>query len=222
MIPQTERKEQLLAVYHTLLDRYSHQNWWPGDSLFEIMVGAILTQNTAWSNVEKAIASLRQANLLDPGLMLDTAEADLSEMIRSSGYFRLKARRLHNLCSCIQHSGGLEALKRLPTLDLRERLLGVNGVGPETADDMVLYGFLRPVFVIDLYTRRIFSRIGMINGDEKYEQLRVMFQSGIGGDVEIFSEYHALIVIHAKEACRKKPLCEQCCLRKQCAFPKLG
>jgi endonuclease-3 related protein len=187
------------------------------------MVGAVLTQNTAWSNVEKAIINLKSAKALDAQTIAAMEAATLAELIRPAGYFNVKAKRLQNLCRWLLEQGGEIALQQHDDAALRRGLLSVNGVGPETADDILLYAFDRPIFVIDAYTRRIFKRLGLINGDESYEQLRNHFEQQLGQHhqereqrAEIFNEYHALIVIHAKEACRTKPLCDGCCLRRSC------
>jgi endonuclease-3 related protein len=213
----------LRKVYDKLLAHYGPQHWWPGETPFEVMVGAVLTQNTAWSNVEKAIANLVANNALAPEAILQAPVQQLAEWLRPSGYFNVKAGRLREFCRWYLERGGLAALQSLSTPELRHELLRVKGVGPETADDILLYAFARPVFVIDAYTRRLFSRLGTIQGDETYEELRAFFERGLGGaageNVGIFNEYHALIVIHAKEACRKQPLCKGCPLRRRCGGP---
>ena len=180
------------------------------------MVGAVLTQNTAWSNVEKAIQRLKTADRLGPRAIADCAPGELAELIRPAGYFNVKARRLQNFCRFFLEAGGLEALVALPIKTLRRRLLAVHGVGPETADDMLLYAFERPVFVVDAYTRRVGERLGILNGGEGYEEIRTLFEAALGPDVEIFNELHALIVHHAKYVCRKRPLCGECCLANDC------
>ncbi len=200
-----------------MLAAYGPQHWWPGDSPFEVMVGAILTQNTAWPNVEKAIANLKRAGLLSPGGLAAAPPDQVAGLIRPSGYFNIKAGRLRCFCVFLLEKGGEEALRREETAVLRKALLEVHGVGPETADDMLLYAFQRPVFVIDAYTRRIFYRLGLAQGSESYEALRQGFESALGPDVDLFNEYHALIVRHAKEACGKKPDCGACCLADICA-----
>ena len=142
----------------------------------------------------------------------------LARLLRSSGYFNIKAKRLKNLCNWLLEQGGFQLLKQKETKELRSSLLTVNGVGCETADDILLYAFERPVFVIDAYTRRLFSRLGLISGDESYEKLRGSFEAALGNDASLFNEYHALIVVHSKEICRVKPKCEQCVLRKHCSL----
>lgn len=209
------------SVYTTLFDHYGPQQWWPGDTPFEVMVGAVLTQNTAWSNVEKAINNLKGADALDAQIIAALESSTLAELIRPAGYFNVKAKRLQNFCRWLLEQGGETTLQQWDDAKLRHGLLSVNGVGPETADDMLLYAFQRPIFVIDAYTRRIFSRLGLISGDEGYEPLRHLFEQQLaqphkGQQTQLFNEYHALIVIHAKVACRTKPLCDNCCLRRSC------
>jgi endonuclease-3 related protein len=217
-----------LSVYRTLYKHYGPQHWWPGDTPFEVMVGAVLTQNTAWSNVEKAIANLKQARALSLNKIAAMPAATLAQLIRPAGYFNVKAIRLHNFCRWLQQQGGVRAVARRDDDGLRHGLLSVNGVGPETADDMVLYAFERPVFVIDAYTRRLFARLGLVAGDEGYETLRHLFEAELGKKIKqreeqitLYNEYHALIVIHAKDVCRKKPRCDECCLRRQCPAAQL-
>lgn len=208
---------RLRSLFRQLLDAYGPQHWWPGDTPFEIMVGAVLTQNTAWINVERAIANLINADALDPGRILAVKETQLAEWLRPSGYFNIKARRLRNFCHWYMEAGEYRKLKRRETGVLRQALLAVNGIGPETADDILLYAFGRPVFVIDAYTRRLFARLGLIAGDEGYETLRHAFEHALGPDAALFNEYHALIVAQAKEVCRVRPRCGECVLRKRCA-----
>jgi endonuclease-3 related protein len=180
------------------------------------MVGAVLTQNTAWVNVERAIARLRAAVALEPGAIVALPDARLAELLRPSGYFNVKARRLKAFCAWYLGAGGLDRLARLDTPSLRHALLGVPGVGPETADDILLYAFERPVFVVDAYTRRVFGRLGLVDPDLDYERLRALFEGALGARVALFNEYHALIVRHAKDVCRPRPRCETCCLRGRC------
>jgi len=203
------------------LDHYGAQHWWPGDTPFEVMVGAVLTQNTAWTNVERAIENLKKNKALDPEVILDTGSKELAEWLKPSGYFNVKAERLKHFCQWYVGRGGLNGLKGWHLHDLRADILGVKGIGPETADDILLYALDHPVFVIDAYTRRLFSRLGLVKGDEGYEQLRFKFEAELERDVALFNEYHALIVIHAKDTCRKRvPRCEACCLEDGCRFSK--
>jgi endonuclease-3 related protein len=204
-----------------LFDAYGRQHWWPADTPFEVMVGAVLTQNTAWPNVEKAIENLKRQGMLCPRAMMASAAQQVAALIRPAGYFNVKAQRLQNLCRFVLQNGGVEALAGLTTNALRRGLLAVNGVGPETADDILLYAFGRPVFVVDAYTRRIGQRIGLLRGDESYEAIRAAFETALPSDADLLNELHALIVRHAKEHCRKRPLCQGCCLRSQCLAPSM-
>lgn len=206
------------GVYDVLYVTYGPQRWWPAETAFEVMVGAILTQNTAWSNVEKAISALKGQGLLTPAAILAAPLPQLAACVRSSGYFNVKAQRLRTYCEWFLDHGGLDALSGWSTEQLRHDLLAVKGVGSETADDILLYAFDRPVFVIDAYTRRIFSRLGLVTGKEGYERLRAIFESGLGQDVALYNEYHALIVRHAKHVCRPEPLCQTCCMRELCHY----
>ncbi len=179
-------------------------------------MGAVLTQNTAWSNVERAIANLKQARHLDPHAIHAVANAQLAAWLKPSGYFNIKAHRLKNFCAWYIAAGGYATLEKYSTLELRHDLLAVNGVGPETADDILLYAFQRAVFVVDAYTKRIFSRVGLFDKTAPYEQVRAYFESRLTPDVALYNEYHALIVRHAKDICRPKPRCDVCCLKKIC------
>lgn len=213
----------LQKTYETLFRHYGRQHWWPGETAFEVMVGSVLTQNTAWTNVEKAIANLKDADLLSAEKIVKTPHNRLAKLLRPSGYFNIKAKRLRSFCDWYISHGGWETLSHWPTGKLRQALLAVNGIGPETADDMVLYAFHRPVFVIDAYTRRLFARLGMVSGEEDYETLRAVFEDRLKDlppkkRSQLFNEYHALIVRHAKEVCKKKPACGACCLAAQCRF----
>ncbi len=209
---------RLQTIYRSLYRQHGAQHWWPGETPFEVMVGAVLTQNTAWSNVERAIANLRTAQLLSPTAITGTPHARLAKLLQPSGYFNVKARRLRSYCHWYVEQGGFDALACLDTPRLRQQLLTVHGVGPETADDILLYAFQRPVFVIDAYTRRLFTRLGLIQGDERYETLRADIEGQLGGAgrVAVFNEFHALIVAHAKSMCRPRPVCGRCCLVRRC------
>jgi len=212
----------LPAVYERLFDAFGPQRWWPADSPFEVMVGAVLTQNTAWSNVEKAIANLRVRDRLDAQRILAARADHLAGWLRPSGYFNIKAARLKNFCRWYHENGGYAALSRHETAALRAGLLGINGIGRETADDILLYAFGRPVFVVDAYTRRLFARLGLFAGDEPYDTLRLAIEARLGPDASLFREYHALIVRHAKEYCRVRPRCDGCVLRSRCRVPLIG
>lgn len=210
------------SAYRQLYRRHGPQYWWPGETPFEIMVGAVLTQNTSWRNVERAIDNLKRNHALDPQTILDTHPKRLASWLRPSGYFNVKARRLKNFCRWYLQHGGYPKLKRHSTEALRRGLLSVNGIGAETADDILLYAFARPIFVIDAYTRRLLQRLALIEGDEDYETLRRIVERKLQSErdkVQLFNEYHALIVRHGKDVCRPKPRCGQCCLAGRCAYP---
>ena len=205
-------------IYKKLYAANGKRHWWPGNSAFEIMVGAVLTQNTAWTNVERAIANLKQAKVLSPEAIVKVQPKRLATWLRPSGYFNIKARRLKAMCRWLIGRGGVKKINKIPTNELRHALLAVHGIGPETADDILLYAFHRPVFVVDAYTRRIFARLGLIKGSENYEALRQLFENALATDVAVFNEFHALIVIHGKNVCRKRPLCGSCHLAEHCLY----
>jgi len=201
---------KLLRLYHQLFEAYGPQYWWPAESPFEVVVGAVLTQNTAWSNVERAIANLKAANLIHLSVMHDQKLEVIAELIYPSGYYNVKAKRLKNVCAWLVDHGGLENFEKLPTSEIRHELLDVNGVGPETADDILLYALGRPVFVIDNYTRRLMRRLAWIDPNLGYETMRSAFESRLAPEPAIYNEYHALIVRHAKQKCTVKPDCLHC------------
>lgn len=205
----------LLTIYTALFNHFGPQHWWPGDSPLEIMVGAVLTQNTNWTNVSRAIDNLKQDNLLSLE-MLNLLPIDiLAEKIKPSGYYNLKAGRLKNLLSFICKSGGsLDDFLDDDVESLRERLLSVKGIGPETADSIILYAAHQPIFVVDAYTYRIFYRHGIIPEEATYHEIQELFMESLPGDVALYNEYHALLVRLGKEFCKKsKPLCESCPIR---------
>ena len=206
----------LLDIYQRLFDHYGPQHWWPGESRFEIAVGAVLTQNTAWHNVEAALENLRQADALCPSGMSQLTEAELAELIRPAGYYRLKARRLRNLLGFFAENSreDIDAVWALPATTLRERLLAVNGIGPETADSIVLYAAGHAVFVVDAYTGRLLKRHAWIDPEADYHAMQERFHDELPWDVELFREYHALIVRLGKEHCKRRPICETCPLRE--------
>jgi len=206
------------SIFNILFKVYGKQNWWPGETPFEIMVGAILTQNTSWNNVEKAIDNLVFHDCLDAEKIIRIHEDQLAVLLKPSGYFNLKTKRIKNYCRWYLDQGGYHCLAARDTGQLRIDLLSINGIGPETADDIMLYAFERPVFVIDAYTRRLFSRLGLVDGTASYEQIRKLFEGKLGEDVALYNEFHALIVRHAKLVCKKQPECHQCCLVKKCDY----
>ena len=216
MVTKQYSRAQLRSVFDALHAHHGPQHWWPGETPFEIMVGAVLTQNTAWSNVEKAIGNLVARNKLDAAAIVASRNDHLAGWLRPSGYFNVKAMRLKNFCRWYLQAGGYGVLERMETGALRLALLGVNGVGRETADDILLYAFGRPVFVIDAYTRRLFARLGLFTGEEEYDVMRLAIERVLGSDAPLFNEYHALIVRHAKDICRVRPRCAECVLERCC------
>ncbi len=203
----------LMHFYETLLASLGPSRWWPGETPFEVCVGAVLTQNTNWSNVQKAIDNLKSRDLLYPEKMASLEEQVLAELIRPSGYFRIKARRLKNLLELLR----LECAYDLSVLGLRDmqqlrsKLLQVKGIGPETADSILLYALEKPSFVVDTYTRRILNRHFLVHEDIDYHELRDFFMDRLPLDVAIYNEYHALLVRTGKEWCRKNnPRCDEC------------
>ncbi|MDD4880463.1 MAG: endonuclease III domain-containing protein [Gallionellaceae bacterium] len=215
-----KRTDRWLPPYDLLLARHGPQHWWPGETPFEVMVGAVLTQNTAWSNVEKAIANLNRADALDCRAILSLADAELAELIRPAGYFNVKARRLKALCRFLAERGvaaAPEALAGQGTLaELRRDLLAVHGIGEETADSILLYALGLASFVVDAYTRRAFGRLGLLQGGEGYGDIQRLFEGHVPRDVALYNEYHALIVRLGKEHCRPKPRCADCPLNTLC------
>lgn len=207
--------DELLAFYQLLYDHFGPQNWWPADCPFEVIIGAILTQNTAWRNVEKALNNLRKANLLHPEKMHAIAEPDLAEMIRPSGYYRIKAARLKNFLSFLfeNYHGSLDKMFGGQLTGLRKKLLKVKGVGPETADSILLYAGEKPVFVVDAYTKRIFSRHNFFSSKADYHEIQAFFTDHLPRKVELFNEYHALIVQVGHFFCKRTPACEECPLQ---------
>jgi len=208
-----ERTRATLRDYYArMAAHYGPTHWWPGDSAFEIALGAILTQNTAWTNVERAIANLKAARLLAPRAIVAAELPVLEAALRPSGYFRQKARRVQIFSAhLIAHYGGSMArMARRPLAELRPELLALHGIGPETADDILLYACGHAVFVVDAYTRRIFSRHGLVPSTIGYEALRAYFEGHLPHEVPLFKEYHGLIVWTAKDFCRTRPQCAGC------------
>lgn len=205
-------RRALEEIFQRLTHHFGPTRWWPGDSPFEIAVGAVLTQNTAWTNVEKAIANLKRARKLSPKAILDCGDRELHELLRPSGYFRVKTSRLRSFCDHLiaHYAGSMTRMARRPVNELRVELLGIAGIGPETADDILLYACEKPVFVVDAYTRRILARHGLVAGDIGYEELRSVFERNLESDLYVFKEYHGLIVYTGKDFCRRAPKCESC------------
>jgi endonuclease-3 related protein len=216
----------LREIYDRLLAAFGTQHWWPGDTPLEICVGAVLTQNTAWVNVEKAIANLKNAGLLDGEResiqrMLATPDAELAALIRPSGYFNLKAKRLKGFLRFVQDAfdGDLSAMWKEPLESLRFRLLDVYGIGPETADSILLYAGGFPTFVVDAYTIRIMTRLGVADEGITYHAMKEGFELALPHDVGLFNEYHALLVKLGKDVCRPRgPRCGGCAITTVCVF----
>ncbi|HUS73202.1 MAG TPA: endonuclease III domain-containing protein [Sedimentisphaerales bacterium] len=208
--------KQLTEIYDLLFDRFGPQHWWPGQTQFEIITGAILTQNTNWTNVEKAITNLKSADRLTPEKLHYLDVSQLAELIRPAGYYNIKAKRLKNFIDWLfeNYEGQLTNLETVDTEQLRAELLAIKGVGRETADSILLYAFERPIFVVDAYTARIAFRHRLIEPDAGYEQLRKLFQSNVPQDVQLFNEYHALLVRAGKEFCKPKAKCPGCPLEE--------
>lgn len=216
--------QDLMEVYRRLRAARGHQRWWPGDSPFEVVIGAVLTQNTSWRNVEKAIANLKSVGALDPHRILSLEHEALATLLRPAGYFNVKARRVRAICEWLMREAGgdVSALgKGIETSRLRQRLLEVPGVGRETADSILLYALGRPVFVVDAYTRRVFGRMGRVDPTADYDEIRAFFETRLPRSPELFNDYHAQVVVHAKETCRTRPRCGECPIRDLCARGQL-
>jgi endonuclease-3 related protein len=209
---------EIWTIFQRLYQTFGPQHWWPARTRLEIIIGAILTQNTAWQNVEKAITRLRKSGLLNLDRLYHLSPSQLASFIRPAGYYNIKARRLLALIKWLKKEGGISRLRTRSTPELRQQLLNCYGIGPETADSILLYAFNRPVFVIDAYTRRILSRYGIIQGNEPYEQLRNLIENSLApflaGNLEttvrVYNEFHALLVKLAKTNCRTEPRCSGC------------
>ena len=207
---------KLLNIYNKLRSHFGPRHWWPAKTPFEVMVGAILTQNTAWSNVEKAINNLKRKKLLTPQKMMRVPAKNLKTLIRPSGFYNEKAKKLKNFAEFLIKfsNGNVDKLKSYNASTLRRKLLSVKGIGPETADSILLYALDKPVFVVDAYTKRIFARHKLLPRDATYEETQKFFTRALPRKTKLFNEYHALIVEVGKNYCRKKrPLCEICPLK---------
>ena len=216
-MPRTNQtiKRDLQEFYHHMAKHYGPTHWWPGDTPFEIAIGAILTQNTAWTNVERAIKNLKKAKLLSPKKILDAPTDLLHTAIRPSGYFRQKTIRIQRFAKHLldHYQGSVKRMARRPLGELRDELLELHGIGPETADDILLYACDKPIFVVDEYTRRILARHGRVHHDIKYHPLQQFVEKNLEPDVKLFKELHGLIVWTGKDFCRKTPNCDNCPLK---------
>jgi len=202
----------LKTIYEKLYAFYGPQYWWPGDTPFEITVGAILTQNTNWANVEKAIDNLKVHHVLNARALHKLPIQTLAALVRPSGYYNIKAKRIRAFLNFLveKYGGSVRRMKNDETRTLRKELLAINGIGPETADSILLYALKKPVFVIDAYTRRIISRHDILDANVRYDEYQDFFHCELDQDVHLFNEYHALLVRVGKEYCRSQPRCERC------------
>ncbi|MCD4651591.1 MAG: endonuclease III domain-containing protein [Candidatus Cloacimonetes bacterium] len=201
-------------IYNTLLITYGNQHWWPADSPDEVIIGTILTQNTNWKNVEKAIAALSKEDACSLEAITKIDTDMLARLIKPAGYFNIKAKRLKAVATALLNYHP----DRNHPEDARRFLLEINGVGPETADSILLYAYQIPTFVVDAYTKRVLSRLGMLSAGSEYEEIRQKFMKHLPGDAQLYNEYHALIVRHAKECCLSQPNCEKCVFNHQCNY----
>jgi endonuclease-3 related protein len=205
-------KNLLMKIYSKLYLSYGPRHWWPGDTPFEVMVGAILTQNTSWKNVEKAIQKLKEKGVLNPQGIHRLKKSQIASLIKSSGYYRIKTDRLKCFINFLfeEYDGNVKKMGRERLGELREKLIRVRGIGPETADSILLYGLRKPIFVVDAYTKRILSRHGLISERASYEEVQKLFVDHLPMDEKLFNEYHALLVHLGKTLCKKMPRCELC------------
>lgn len=210
----------LLHIFDLLHRHYGALYWWPAETPFEVCIGAILTQNTNWTNVEKAVANLKRASLLTPKAIMETPVDRLAEAIRPSGYYNVKSARLKEFTRHLwdRYQGSLDRMFAKPQPELREELLAVKGIGRETCDSILLYAGNLPSFVVDAYTIRLFTRLDLLPENPGYEETRALFMNSLPPDAALYNEYHALIVRHCKEFCRKTPLCARCMIRDACRF----
>lgn len=206
------KSNRLVEIYNRLYEFYGPQGWWPGKTRFEVIVGAILTQNTAWSNVEKAITNLKKAKSLSPKRIKDIRDDSLGRMIKPSGYYNIKTKRLKNFISFLysKYAGSLDRLSKQREDKLKKELLRINGIGPETRDSIMLYAFKKKVFVVDAYTKRIFSRHSLVKEAADYHEVQKFFMDNLPKREKLYNEYHALIVRLGKEFCQSKPNCREC------------
>ncbi len=210
-----QKRSIIKDIFDALFSFYGHQYWWPGDTPFEIAVGAILTQNTNWANVEKAIKNLKNANALSAKALYGMETEKIAMLIRPAGYFNVKAKRLKAFVDFLiyNYGGSINRMKGEDVGILRKKLLCVHGIGPETADSILLYALDIPVFVIDAYTKRVLSRHSIIDYKASYEEYQELFHKELDEDINVFNEFHALFVRVGKDFCRPKPRCEGCPVR---------
>lgn len=212
---KTSMTRRLMELYRLMADRFGPRNWWPADAPFEVCVGAILTQNTTWKNTAAAIERLKQYDALDARALHEMPAAELAEIIRPAGYFNVKAKRLQSFVSYLieGYNGDLAAFFALPTVELREELLSINGIGPETADSIILYAALKPIFVVDAYTKRVLSRHEFTDEKADYDTVQRLFHDNLAPDTALYNDFHAQFVAVGHHYCKPKPRCEECPLR---------
>jgi endonuclease-3 related protein len=210
----------LLNIYKKLESHFGPQRWWPADTPFEVVVGAILTQNTSWRNVERAIENLKNEGVLSPEGIYRIPVERLETLLIPSGFFKIKTKWLKHFIDFLflKYGGDLDRLLSLEPGPLRGELLGVSGIGKETADSIILYAADKPSFVVDAYTRRVFERLGILEKNVEYDEIKQLFEENLPKDTKIYNEFHALIVVLAKDICKKKPACEKCPLGNMCIF----
>lgn len=207
----------LNKIYQSLFKAYGGQCWWPGDTPFEISIGAILTQNVSWKNVETAIRNLKTEKLLSPKALYSASNKKIATLIRPTGYYNQKTRKIKNFLKWFKgYNFSFKSLKIIDIRPLRNELLSINGIGPETADSILLYALSKKVFVVDAYTKRIFGRLGILSEKSAYHEIQNLFHRHFKGNVDDYNEYHALIVKHGKDICRAKPVCGECCISGLC------
>lgn len=205
-------------LYHRLFRQYGPQHWWPADDPFEVVLGAILTQNTAWNNVEKVLSQLREQRLISLEAMLSISKENLAKLIRPAGFYRRKSACIKAIASWLAQQGGIENLKRQNRASIRKGLLNIPGIGPETADAILLYALEKCSFVVDAYTQRILGRLGLLGSGSTYSQARQFLVSNIEKEISLYQEYHALLVAHAKAHCRNTPMCDGCPIIDVCRY----
>ena len=221
----TDAGSLVRQVYDLLYERYGPQGWWPAKTKLEVVLGAILVQSTAWGNAAKALDAIREAGVLDVAALARLSEGELGELVRSSGFYTVKARRVKAFVDHVmeRYGGDLDAMLEQGETELRRELIGVHGIGEETADCIVLYGAGKPTFVIDEYTRRIVGRLGVGPGGRgTYSDYQRLFEDALGSETGVFGEYHALLVALGKDVCRKSPLCHGCVLKQVCEYGREG
>ena len=216
------KKNSFIQTYNRLYERYGPQNWWPADSAFEIIIGAILTQSTSWVNAKKALENLKSSGYLSPHKIRSLSHIELANLLRPSQYFNSKAKKVQEFSKHLgaRHEDDIDKMLSQDTTTLRKELLSIYGIGQETTDDILLYAAQKPVFVVDSYTRRIFARLRLSSLSQTYLDYQQLFQKHLPNDKALYNEYHALIVRHAKIACKTDPLCTNCCLIQSCHYGK--